>query len=298
MPRSIQCVASPGDVCGEGAIWHPQANAVFWTDINRGLLHRYNLGDGTVASWSFDQPVTALTLTSRAELILVVLGGRILLWEIHSCRTERVLHELPEWPKVRCNDARVDPNGNLWFGTMQNNVAPDGSATPITEHVGQLLRMDNTGSVQTWHSGLGIANTMAWSVAGDRMYFADTLANRIYVCGFDLATSTLTSCGIFNQGFPRGLPDGSSVDAEGHLWNCRYGGGCIVRFAPDGSIAEVTDTPCINPTTCAFVDVERSLYFTSASDAPSSGQPNGALYSLHVETPGLPATPFRLETNR
>jgi len=129
------------------------------------------------------------------------------------------------------------------------------------------------------------------------MYFGDTLTNQLYQCGFDLASSSLTSIDVFNEGFARGLPDGSSVDAEGCLWNCRYGGGCIVRFAPDGSIAEVIDTPCLSPTTCIFAGSEQMLYFTSANDNGPGEQPNGALYSMHVETTGLPSTPFRLEAN-
>ena len=53
------CVAPTGDVCGEGAVWHARHEAVYWTDINRFLIHRLNLADSTVHTWLFDEPVTS-----------------------------------------------------------------------------------------------------------------------------------------------------------------------------------------------------------------------------------------------
>ena len=35
----------------------------------------------------------------------------------------------------------------------------------------------------------------------------------------------------------RGLPDGSCMDAEGYVGNCRVvGGDCVIRIAPDGTV--------------------------------------------------------------
>jgi sugar lactone lactonase YvrE len=279
-------------------VWHPEEGAVFWTDINRRLLHRWTaVGDaGNIETWEFDQPVTSTALTEDPARILVVLGGRVILWDIHRHRCDAVIFELTEWPRLRCNDARVAPNGTLWLGTMQNNVRSDGGGTPVTEHVGELLSLDARGDARVWHDGIGITNTIAWSTAGDRMYFGDTLKNALYVCDFDQAASAIANRRMFDDGFSRGLPDGSAVDGQGCLWNCRYGGGCIVRFRPDGSVAEVIDTPMENPTNCAFGGPEgRTLYVTAASGSGAT-EPGGgsALYAMETEVAGLAGTPFRL----
>jgi len=294
--RPIRCIASTQDVCGEGAVWHPQEDAVFWTDINRCLLHRYTVKAESFETWQFEQPVTAVVLTTDHEKIVVVLGGRVVLWDIHRKHMVATLFELPGWPAERCNDARVDPNGILWFGTMQNNVTNDGGSTPVTEWIGQLFSLDANGSTKIWRNGLGIQNTIAWSPNGGQMYFGDTLQNRLYRSPFDLSQSSIGDCTIFHEGFERGLPDGSAVDSRGYLWNCRYGGGCIVRIAPDGTVADVIDTPVVNPTTCAFGGPDlKTLYFTSAGERGSGEETiEGALFSMQVETPGLLSTPFRL----
>jgi len=296
MPNTdIRCLAMTSDICGEGCVWHPLQNAIFWTDINRGLLHRLDIGSGAVETWSFDQPVTAVALTNRVELLVLVLGGRIALWDTRTHQETDILFRLPEWPAVRCNDARVDPAGVLWFGTMQNNVRSDGTTMNVTEWIGALYSLSASGEVKHWHSGFGISNTFAWSPDGETMYFADTLANTIYRSHFDPIQSGLQGREFFFRDFERGLPDGSAMDAEGYLWNCRYGGSCIVRIAPDGTITRIIDTPVTNPTTCTFVaDDKGTLVFTSAGNATLHGGPSESLFVFESGVQGLPITPFAL----
>ncbi|MEG9435076.1 SMP-30/gluconolactonase/LRE family protein [Edaphobacter sp. HDX4] len=292
---SIRRVAATQDICGEGCVWHPQQNAAFWTDINRGLLHRCSLANGSVQTWAFDEPVTAVALTTQEHLLALVLGGRIVLWDSLAHRETEVLFRLPGWPALRCNDARVDPAGVLWFGTMQNNVRPDGATAEVTEWQGALYSLAAGGEAKQWLSGFGIVNTLAWSPTGETMYFGDTLANCLYRGSFDPVRSRLESREDFFAEFPRGLPDGSTIDAQGYLWNCRFGGACIVRVAPDGSIADIIDTPVRNPTTCAFAGGDAStLLFTSAADATQPDDPGDSLFSLEAGVGGMLGTPLRL----
>ena len=293
---NASCLARTLDLCGEGAAWHPQQDAVYWTDINRRLLHRFGVVEADLRTWSFDQPVTAVTLTSDPALLVLVLGGRIVLWDTAAEREARTLYTLKDFPRVRFNEARVDPAGVLWAGTMQNNVRADGTTSEVTEHLGKLLSIDSAGHVEVWHDGLGISNTLVWSPDGTQMYFGDTLRNAIYRFAFDPAHSRASFAGSFAEGFERGLPDGSAIDVEGHVWNCRYGGGCIVRFAPDGRPVEIYETPVRNPTTCTFGGPDgKSLYFTSAAEDPNNpGAHAGSLFHMRTGVVGLPANVFRL----
>src|ERR1700736_6339201 len=74
------CVAPVGDRCGEGPVWHAGEQALYWTDINRFLIHRFDPHDRAVKSWFFDEPVTALVLTDRDDTLAVALGSRLLFW--------------------------------------------------------------------------------------------------------------------------------------------------------------------------------------------------------------------------
>lgn len=288
------CVAPTGDICGEGAVWHGAQQAVYWTDINRFLVHRYSLADECVRSWLFDEPVTALSLTDRDDTLAVVLGSKVILWEPFVDRRSAATFELKGWPKVRLNDARADPQGSFWIGSMRNNVNADGSTCAAGGRDGVLYRLDSDATVSEWCNDIGVANTVAWSPDQRRFYFADTLENIVWVYDYDPAAGSISNRQPFFEGFGRGLPDGSCVDAEGSLWNCRYSGGCIVRVAPNGKIDRVIDMPVENVTTCTFGGSDRrTLYVTTArADGARSERFAGGLFALRTEICGQPENRF------
>ena len=142
------CCAPTGDRCGEGVVWRPEEQVVYWTDINRFLIHGFDPADGSVKSWLFDEPVTAVLLTDRDGTLAVVLGSRVIFWEPSSDSRQDQGFRLPGWPCVRLNDAGIDPTGRLWAGSMQNNVNADGSEGPIDQTSGVLYRIDPHGAAR------------------------------------------------------------------------------------------------------------------------------------------------------
>jgi sugar lactone lactonase YvrE len=290
------CVAPSGDVCGEGVVWHASDAAVYWTDINRFLVHRFTPADQCVRTWFFDEPVTALTLTDRDDTLAVILGSQVILWDPRSDKRSRSVYRLERWPEVRFNDARADPRGSLWIGSMRNNVNADGSPGKAGGRDGVLCRLQPDGSVTQWGCNLGIANTLAWSPDGQQFYFGDTLDNVIWVYNYDPGSGSIGNQRTFLQGYPRGLPDGSCVDAEGYLWNCRFFGGCIVRVAPDGQIDRVVEMPVQNITTCTFGGTDRkTLYVTTAAiEAPPADRLAGGLFAIRTEVQGQPENRFAI----
>lgn len=288
------CVAPTGNRCGEGVIWHEAHGAVYWTDINRFLVHRFTPADNCVRSWFFDEPVTALSLTNRDRVIAVALGSRVVLWEPETDIRRDSIFVLEGWPQVRLNDARADPRGSFWVGTMRNNVKPDGSLGEAGGQDGILYRIDPNGRTSIHRRNIGISNTLAWSPDQRHFYTGDTLANLIWVFDYDSQTGDLANERPFLKDFSRGLPDGSSVDSEGFLWNCRYFGGCIVRVAPDGKIDRVIDMPVRNVTTCMFGGHDlRTLFITTASnDAAPGDRLAGGLFAIETEIAGQPENRF------
>jgi sugar lactone lactonase YvrE len=289
------CVAPTGDVCGEGAVWHAAHNAIYWTDINRFLLHRLNLTDSSVRTWLFDEPVTALALTDRDDVLVVVLGSRVILWEPATDTRSDSIFLLDGSPSVRLNDARCDPRGSLWLGSMRNNVNPDGSSCGFGGKDGVLVRLDPDAKVTSWRKGVGISNTLAWSPNRRCFYFADSLANVVWIYDYDSSTGAISNERPFLQGFARGVPDGSAVDSEGYLWNCRYFGNCIVRVAPDGKIDHVVEMPVKNITTCVFGGADLTTLFvtTASAEAPRGDRLAGSLFAIQTGIPGQPENRFR-----
>lgn len=76
----LTCVAPTADICGEGAVWHAGEQALYWADFNCFLIHRFKPRHGCVRTWSFDELVTALVLTTAPDTLIAVLGSRVILW--------------------------------------------------------------------------------------------------------------------------------------------------------------------------------------------------------------------------
>ena len=290
------CIAPTGDRCGEGVVWHAAHSAVYWTDINRFLIHRFTLADQCVRTWCFDEPVTAIILTDRDAVLAVALGSSVILWEPASDVRHQPIFRLEGWPRVRLNDARADPHGSLWVGSMRNNVNSDGSAGEAGGKDGILYRLAPDGAATQHRRDIGISNTLGWSPDRRRFYFGDSLANKIWSYDYDQATGTIRNEADFFTGFERGLPDGSTVDADGYLWNCRYDGGCIVRVAPDGKIDRVIEMPVRNITTCTFGGSDlKTLFVTTAAAGAAPGERlAGGLFAIQCRVSGQAENRFSI----
>ena len=290
------CIVPAGDVCGEAATWDAAANRLYWTDINRFLLHAYDLAAGTTRTHMFDQPVVALSLTDRQGRLLVALGSQLILFNPADGSRKDLPAALEGWPELRFNDGRSDPRGTFWIGSMGNNVGPNGEGLPVTDGKGTLYRYRNGGALEAIETGIGIPNTLCWSPDGRRFYFGDSLKNEIRVYGYDPESGDIGPGASFFSGFERGVPDGSAMDSEGFLWNCRYGGGCVVRVAPDGTIDRVIDMPAENITTCTFggADLTTLYITTAAADRAPEDRLAGSLFAIETGVSGMPENVFNL----
>ena len=290
------CVAATGDKCGEGILWEPDSGCIYWTDINRFLVHRYNVERAELKTWFFSEPVTCVLPTNKSGCLLLVIGSGATLWQHERDVRHEPFFKLPGWPRVRCNDASIDPRGRLWVGSMRNNVGEDGERSEAGGRDGVLYRIDSSGTASEMRSNLGISNTLLWSSDGARFYFADTLRNLIWSYRYSEQDGSIADEQPFLEGHSRGLPDGSAIDSEGYVWNCRYGGNCIVRVAPDGAIDRVIEMPVSNLTNCTFGGKGRNILFvTSAS--PEDGRWErfgGCLFALETNVDGPLCHEFRL----
>src|ERR1700734_711780 len=146
MPLKIEepiCIAATGDVCGEGVLWEHSTNSVYWTDINRFLVHRYALNDGALKTWFFSEPVTCVMETTRRDTLALSLGSGIALWKPGSDAPRRRYSLFlagplsaatmpPSIRAARCGWARCATTSKR-METRRRRVAQTGSSTASTE---------------------------------------------------------------------------------------------------------------------------------------------------------------------
>ena len=194
----------------------------------------------------------------------------------------------------RLNEGKCDSRGRFWAGSMQTNLNPDGSGREMDRSSGALFRIDGDGTTSR-HSEFefGISNTMAWSPDNRTFYFGDSIRNVIFTYDFDIDDGVLSNRRVLIEGYPHGAPDGSAMDADGCLWNSRFGGSRLIRITPDGKIDREIPLPVTNPTSCTFGGRDNStLFVTSAtftlSDEQLAENPHeGTLLAAEIDTVGL-----------
>lgn len=287
MARIVQAHAG-GDEVGESALWCERTGRVLWVDIVGRRINAFTPESALFESWRTPDLVTSLGL--RADDGLVVgLRREVALWEWGDSFRPLAVPE-PDLPGNRLNEGKVGPDGAFWVGTMQNNIGSDGEPVEMTEASGAIYRIWPDGRVEPLTPGeFGICNTMAWSDGSFRC--ADTLADTLYL--YENGAVGLRDRRVLLSGGAPGLPDGSALDDEGGLWNCRVGGGCVIRIAPDGKIDTVVELPCSQPTSCAFGGPDRKTLFVTSARFGLSGQrrthsDEGALYAVEVGIAGTP----------
>jgi sugar lactone lactonase YvrE len=279
---------------GEGPFYDGTSRTLYWVDIIAGEAWSLKPATGETRTWSFNQPVSAVVPRKSGGLLVALANGLVFLDPETGKHTPFVAPEAADSGN-RSNEARVDPQGRFWLGTMQNNIGSAGEDLPITRSHGALYRVTPDGAVTRMEKDIGISNTLCWDEARGRLYFADTRAGVIYVYDWDGATGEIANRRGFAGPHERGFPDGSALDAEGYLWNARWGGSCLIRYAPDGRIDRIIDVPVQQPTSCVFAgDDLKTLYVTSARAGlgETANEFDGALLRAPADVAGQACTSF------
>lgn len=277
-----------GDHLGEGPHWDDRAGELLWVDITQGRIHAWRPTDGPARTERLDREVSAVVPRADTPGHVVAAGHRLLLRDGEAERTLAVVEE--DLPDNRFNDCKCDPQGRLWAGTMSKTRTPGAAA---------LYRLEPGGELKRVIEGTTISNGLAWSPTGATMFFIDSTTQRVDAFDFDAATGDVSDRRTLIEIDPAdGLPDGMTVDHEGGIWVCLFGGAAIRRYTPEGHLDATIPIPTTNPTSPAFGDPGlRTLYITTARhrltpDQLATEPLAGALLALDPGIRGLPGNRF------
>jgi sugar lactone lactonase YvrE len=254
---NVELAFHPGDELGEGVTWDAANQRLISVDILRGRVHLFDPANRSARTFVVGQPVGAAVPRRGGGLMLAVRDG-FAAWDLERGVLTLVAPVELDRIDQRMNDGSCDAAGRFWAGTMS-----------MQEHPGRgaLYRLDPDGSTHTMATGVGISNGIDWSLDGSRMYFIDSLTQRIDQFDFNLASGSLANRRPFVViDEADGTPDGLTVDAEGGIWVALWGGSAVRRYLPDGSLDRLLRVPVTYPTTCAFGGADLGdLYITSAT---------------------------------
>ncbi|RDJ20202.1 SMP-30/gluconolactonase/LRE family protein [Bosea caraganae] len=290
MELTAELLLDARDETGEGPVWDGKAQALWWTDIPGKRLHRLDPSSGAHRIFAMPGRVGCFALREAGGLVLAMEQG-FATFDPESGAVEILSEPEAGLANHRFNDGRCDPAGRFLAGSM--NMAKAAVS-------GQLWRLDPDKAVTRVAGGVTIANGLAFSPDGKRMYWSDSPAEKVYVFDYDLDTGTPSNQRLFLEKGPApGRPDGAAVDADGCYWSARWVGNAVVRFTPEGKIDRTIKLPVSRVTMCAFGGPDlRTLYITTACEGMTAeelaAEPlAGGVFVAEPGVQGLPEPSFQ-----
>lgn len=242
---------------GEGSIWHPGRQSLFWVDIVGKTLHELLPAKGNCRSWVFDRMVSTV-VPETDSTVLVSLQNEIVRVNLTTGQHTPIAFIKDNNGTLRCNDGKCDTEGRFWVGTMCMQ-APEGSAS--------LYCIFPDGRVESKIDSVTISNGLVWSADKKWMYYIDTPTKKIARYCYDAPTGNIVFDGIaVSVAEGCGSPDGMTIDSEGNLWVAQWGGYGVYCYNPQtGKLLRKIEVPAPLVASCAFGGAKLdTLYITTA----------------------------------
>ncbi|KAJ8682540.1 hypothetical protein QAD02_018332 [Eretmocerus hayati] len=302
----IDIVTSPVEHA-EGPHWDTSSDVLFYVDIQLQNIWRFDPRTGSSTYVHINNgPVGAVVpVENTADEFIAASGREVLLvkWDVNENEANPLIRKLTSIDKnrtdTRVNDGKCDPAGRFWIGTMAIEVD-----NYIRPNRGSLYRIGQDLFPKQVFTPVSISNGLVWNRRNDTMYYIDSPTRQLAAFDFDLKSGRLSRGRvIFDLGsyLPKSIPDGMTIDSNGHLWVALYNGSAIIQVDPiHGRRLRTVDLPAPRITSVAFGGPQLDiLYVTSArfgmSEEEKEEYPfSGSVFAIRgLGVQGLPMNSFK-----
>ncbi|MBC7453070.1 MAG: SMP-30/gluconolactonase/LRE family protein [Massilia sp.] len=288
--HTMQVAVDSKNELGECVLWCDRSARLMWTDIPAATLWVHTPATGETRGWPMLERLAAFALTGDDDRLLLGLASGLAFFSFSSGAVERICDVEPDLPGTRLNDGRCDRQGRFVFGMFNQDSDP---RLPV----GSFYRLNLDLTLERLPLGkVAIANSICFSPDGATMYYCDSQEKVLRCCDYgDVPGAPRVFADLSAE---NGEPDGSTIDADGYLWNARWGDGRLVRFAPDGSVDQVLLLAAPQPTCVAFGGARLSTVYASSarlslSEAELAEAPaSGGVFEFASAVRGLPEQRF------
>lgn len=276
---------------GECPVWDERQNHLYWVDILSGNLFRYEPRQGKNFAYDIGEHIGSFALREKEGAVLALKSG-FAYFDFQSNRVEQIMNPESHLSNHRFNDGKCDPAGRFWAGTLSYDVA---------EGAGSLYMLNPGNQIETKLKDLTIPNGMAWDTGRNAFYFIDSPDRKIYRFEFNHSSGEIANRSVLFE-FPSSgsLPDGMTIDSDGHLWVALYNGYKVVRINPDSAeIVFEVNLPVPKVTSCTFGGRNlNELYITTAREHMTENEIanaplSGALFKAVLPFRGIKTHRFK-----
>lgn len=272
----VELVADCRCLLAENPLWNVSEQALYWTDIEGAALYRYFPSTQRYERFFAGEVVGGFTFQDDNSILLFE-TNRIA--QLFPDGRRVILRENIDADMRRFNDVMADPEGRVFAGT--NGTTRDN---------GGLYRADPDGAITRLFQGTGCSNGMAFSPDLKHLYWTCTTTRSIFRFSYQRATGELSEQTLFYSApEAEGAPDGMTIDTEGNLWTCRWGGSAVLKLSSSGELLDRVVLPVEAVTSAVFGGRDLSeLYVTTARGREAADSHAGSIYRITGVGRGLP----------
>lgn len=245
------------NVLGEGVLWHPIEQTLYWTDIQGKSLYKCAMTHEvtqTLCAEPANKHTTALredylqqvlqvfdlpsrlgsfAFTNHTDTLLAGFEDGLALYNYASNELNWLSQQEVKADHIRFNDGKCDSNGRFWLGSMLEKG--DIKKMPLEEQAALYSFTFEQGKLVSEKalSGLHISNGLCFSPNGKLMYHTDSVSHKIYQYHLD-ENGQIGTKKLFAKFDKHCFPDGACTDKQGNLWVAIWGGACVVCFNSKG----------------------------------------------------------------
>jgi D-xylonolactonase len=273
-PAALDIVASGFTFCEAPRI--DEDGAVWFSDLTGGGM--YSVQNGVVRTRLADRLwIGGATLDRDGAFVCAGKGGLVLVDTQGIARP--LLTEIAGEPIIAVNDIEADEQGGLFGGTIDFGAVFERKEQPSG---GRFFHLATDGTLTLLRDDVIASNGIGFSPDGTTLYHSEShvglWAWRRDSTGMPVERRLLA---------PLDDCDGLAVDGAGDVWVAFWRQAELVRFHPDGTVAQRIALDVPHTVSLAFGgDDRRDLYVTTG--AGPDAKDAGGVIRLRVETPGLP----------
>lgn len=249
-------------VAGDGSL--------YFTDLVDGGVYKRSCDGSSISRFLPSRRwIGGLAFNHDGGFVCSGLGG-LLHFDESTGAARSLLTDVEGKPVIAVNDIYADHQGSIYGGTV-DFVSIEQGATPAP---GVLFRLDPPHTLTILRTDVTVSNGIGLSPDRTLLYHSETSVG-IWVYELD-ADRNIRTRRLFAQ-----LPDsdGLAVDVEGGVWVAALDSGKLIRFTPDGRVAENVELPVREAVSLTFAGKDmRDLYVAAGGDIYDPIQRRAAIY--------------------
>lgn len=290
----------------EGPLWDDENQSLFWIDNVENKIRAYYPQTNQYTFYQIEKSPMSLAKYSQNELIVIMKDG-FYLYNLEKETLKEIFKPMDLNNKILLNDAKCDPQGRLWAGTVNDDFrlfkeSQDSTQTEFHGQIAKLYRVErNFSNIETAKEKVTLSNGLDWDPVRNIMYYIDSANQSVSQFNYDSKTGHISNEEtVYTFKESDGLPDGMTIDQQGMLYVALFKGGVIAKIDPFQKkwIDSIT-LPTSTVTSCAFGGENLKTLFMITALAPLNEyerhqEPTaGHMFSVDLEVGGYKTNVFR-----